>query len=302
MWNILYILIILTSVMFLPIKDAFGIPKQAVFIVVGFTLVASSFMNTNSKTLTFKNKWIGLVFIYTIFLSFVWHFFIPLLSNSPKFMVASLQTYLTTMSIITAILLIQCLVEYTDDLNRWVKVAKFLCWVGFGFSIYALIQFCGLDQIFHNGLTWFNNPYGTEDHFVRYKMVTFLGNKRETACFLAMLSPMALMFKGLRYKIVYGVIAFTILLTFSFTGILALTVGFLIYLLLSNRWKIFLVGVLATPLIGWGLLKLDPHFFNFYGKGLLWKKVFLGTIPDFFLGNGLGSFPLLAYKGGLPGD
>ena len=282
--------------MFLPIPDAFGLPKQAVFIILGFTLVASSLMSKESKTLTFRNRWIGLIFIYVIFSSFLLHFFIPLFSSSPKFMVASIQTHLTALSIILAILIIQCLVEWTDNLNRWVSISKFLCWLGFGFSVYAIIQFLGLDQIFHSDLTWLNSASGKGDYFEPYRMMTFLGNKRETACFIAMLSPMCLMFKGLRYKVIYIVMAFTVILTFSFTGIFTLIMGFLFYLLFSGKWKLSLAGFSSLPLIGIGLLKLDPNFFNFYGKGELWKNVFIGT--PFFIGHGLGSFPLLGYEAG----
>ena len=286
--------------MFLPIPDAFGLPKQAVFIILGFVMVAYSLMNKDTKTLTLRNRWLSLTFIYTTLSSLGYYFFLPLLFSKEKYIGFSISTILAMLTIILSILIIQTLVEWTNDLNRWVKTGKFLSWLGFGFSLYALIQFCGLDQIFSSNLEWVHNPYNlTQGNFFdNHRMITFLGNKRETACFLAILSPMCLMFKGLKYKIMYAVIALTILITSSFTGMFSLTAGFFLYLLLSGKWKLALTGILSTPLIGWGLLKINTDFFNFYGKGEIWKNVFLGTIPKFLFGHGLGSFPLLGYKKG----
>lgn len=301
MWNLLYAFILLTSIAFLPIPDAFGLPKTVVFIIGGFLLVAMGLMNKESKFLTLRNKWIGATFIYVILSSFGYHFFLPLLTNTNKFIGFSLNANLSTMTIILSILIVQSLVEWTDDLEKWVKVGKFLCWLGFGFSIYALLQFCGVDQIFHKDFYWMNSTDpGTYqgDFFKNYRMITFLGNKRETACFLALLSPMCLMFKGLRYKIIYGVMILVILLANSFTSTLAIVVSLLVYLLLTRRWKLLLLWIMSIPLIGYWLLKIYPSFFNFYGKGELWKDIFLGSLPKFFFGHGIGSFPLLRYKVG----
>ena len=300
MWYLLYTTILLTSVVFLPIPDAFGLPKQAVFIILGFSLIGIGLMNTNTKALTLKNKWLALIFIYVVLHSFGYYFFTPLIKTKEQVIGFSMNAQLATLTIILSLLIIQCLVEWTDDLKKWVVTGKFLCWLGFAFSIYAIIQWLGLDQIFHGDLRWVDNASPTNDgaemHFVRYRMVTFLGNKRETACFIAMLSPMALMFKGLKYKIIYGVMCLTIVLTASGSSCFALIIGFLLYLLLTRRWKVFLGGVLSMPLIGWGVLKAYPNFFNFYGKGGLWKNVFMGSIPRFFVGHGIGTFPLLKYK------
>jgi hypothetical protein len=107
---------------------------------------------------------------------------------------------------------------------------------------------------------------------------------------------MPLMFKGLRYKIIYLIMAIAVGITMSTISIIAFTLGLLLYLLLSWKWKLAIGWFLSLPLITLGLLKLQPDFFTLYGKMTLWKDVFLGSIPRFFVGHGIGSFPLLKYK------
>ena len=120
----------------------------------------------------------------------------------------------------------------------------------------------------------------------------------KTACFITLLSPMCLMFKGLRYKLIYGLMFLTVLITYSAIAILAFIFGFILYLLLSRRWKWSMVGFVSLLTGGIVFLRIKPDFFDLYGKLQLWKEIFIGTMPRFIFGHGIGSFPLLNYKVG----
>ena len=74
MWYLLYATILLTSIIFLPIPDAFGLPKDAVFIILGFSMISMGLMNTGTKTLTLRNKWLALIFVYVILHSLGYYF------------------------------------------------------------------------------------------------------------------------------------------------------------------------------------------------------------------------------------
>ena len=301
MWTILNILLILTSIIFIPFtKEVFLSPKDMVFTLLGFILIAYSYISKDIKTSTFKNKWLGFIFIYTI-LQFGWLFYLPLLSKSDKIL-WNLWNYLPTINIILAILLIQTLVEYTDNLYRWVNVSKVLIWLGVGFAIYALLQYLGLDQIFHSHLNWLDEatPNVPGGAFKTYRMVTFFGNRMQTATLLALVSPLCLMFRDLRYKVAYILICGIVILTMSAINIVAMVVGLMSYLLLTKKFKYALI-LSGACVIGTILIYFyRPDFFNLYGKLDLYKRVFIDTKDTFFTGKGIGSFLKYRYDvGGL---
>lgn len=292
MFTILNILLILTSIIFIPFtKEVFLSPKDMVFTLLGFILVAYSYISNDIKTSTFKNRWIGFIFIYTI-LHFGWLFYRPLLLANNK-VLWNLWNYLPTINIILAILLIQTLVEYTDNLYRWLNASKVLIWLGVGFSIYALLQYLGLDQIFSSKMYWMMSSASNQykgGSFENYRMVTFLGNKMQTATILALVSPLCLMFRDLRYKVAYILIGGIIILTMSAINIIAMVVGLMAYLLLTKKIKHFLL-LSGACVIGTILIYFyKPDFFNLYGKFDLYKRVFIDTKDIFFTGKGIGSF------------
>ena len=286
MFNILISLFILTSVIFIPnIADNFWIPKSAIFLIGGFILLAYNFISRQEKISTFKNKWIGLILIYII-LSFGWHFYRPLvMAGEGQKVLWNIWNFLPSLNVILAIFLIKDLVEYTDSLSRWVIMAKVLCWVCFGFSIYALLQFFGLDQIFTKDLKWINITKTTY-------MITFMGNSMHSANFIAMLSPLCLMFKDLRYKIIYLLAFITLILINSAISMFAFIMGFLIYLIFMKRFKMLTCVILWLSVIAVLIYKYHPQYFCFSGRFELWKLTLLDWKIKPLFGWGLGSILL----------
>src|SRR3990167_10126907 len=171
MWIFLYIYIILTSTLVLPINNGFLFPKEAVFFIGGMAMLSLPHILQKAKYDIFLNRYIGLILLYVI-LSFGWYFYMPMLRGIP--VKWNLWNYLPTINVILTIFLIQSLIEHTDNLKRWLDLSKFLCWFGFILSVYAIIQFCGLDQIFTYNLNWIysNNLHSTQ-RFVNWRMITF---------------------------------------------------------------------------------------------------------------------------------
>lgn len=292
-------LIILTSVFHIKSAlDMFWFPKNVVFTILGFSLIASSWIDKSiHKEKELKNTWLGLILIYTI-LSFSWYFFRPILYPNMNRVYFNVWNYLPTMNIILALFLIQALVENTDNLGRWLKVAKIFCWLAFLFSVYAILQFFKLDQLFNKNYTWI----GVQ------RMVTFLGNNMLTGNFLAMLSPFCLIFRDLRYKIFYLVILTAIVLTTSVISVLAFCAGLIIYLIFTKRVKLAVLLIICLAL-GVILLKgfkmSDTYGYTIIkdnGRIDLWSKALIKCRDTLFTGFGQGSFAMQRFPGfELPG-
>ena len=287
MFTLLNIFIISTTIFFLPIKeDAFWLPKNLLFVLFGLIFIGANYLYKRNRN--FSNKWLGLILIY-ISLHFGWVFIKPMLfSGVEGKMVWNLWNFLPTINGVIAILLIQILVENTDNLRRWLDLSKVLCWTAFILSLYAILQYIGIDQIFGN-FKWIL--------FTRSgKMTTFFGNSMQTSTYLAIISPMCLMFKDLRYKLFYLVISFAIFMTQSYLGIVVFIIGLLSYLIFTKKFKLAFIGILFCVVSFIVFLKLCHGFFDMYGKLGIYKQVFIDGCKVFFTGSGIGSFPIFNYK------
>ena len=287
MWIFFYIFFILTSIVILPIaklNDFWWIPKECIFNLFGFSFIAATWFGNTQKSLTFKNLWLGIILIYCV-LSFGWYFYIPLIfNNQVGKIIWNLWVIRPFINIFLGLLIIQALVEYTDNLHRWVQISKMLCWVSFGFSVYAILQYLGIDQIFNQPNVRFTNDE---------RVITLLGNSTLTGNFLAMLSPLCLIFKRLRYKIIYVLCFFGILVSNSSLSMVAFVIGLLTYLLLMKKYKmsmlIILLGSVFVFIKGIG-------FFSFSGRFEIWNNIFIYCKDTIWLGKGLGNFAVNQYR------
>ncbi len=287
MWIFFYIFYILTSIAILPIPnlyDVFWIPKEFVFNLLGFCFISSSWMSNMQKNETFKNKWLSLILIYCS-ISFAWYFYIPLLTGKMgEKLIWNLWVIRPFINVLLGFWIIQTLVEYSDNLQRWVNMAKVLCWIAFGFSLYVIIQILGLDPIFNNELVKFNG---------NLKGMSFLGNANLTANYLAVLSPLCLIFKGLRYKIIYILCFAGILISNSALSLLAFLFGLFAYLLLNKKWKLLLLLILSTAIF---VVARKLNFFSFSGRFILWGQAAEYCKNTLWVGKGLGNFATHQYK------
>lgn len=289
MFTILTILFILSSVIFLPgTADNFWLPKDTVFLILGFSLIAYNFISKKEKIISFKNTWIGLILTYLV-LSLGYYLYAPLvMAREGQKIPWNIWNFIPSIQAILAVILIKDLVEYTGNLERWVYIAKVLCWVCFAFCVYAILQLCGLDQIFTSKYTW------VQRHFSA-KMITFLGDSMHTANFVAVLSPLCLMFKNLRYKIIYALVFIVLALIGSFISMLAFWVSLLIYSLAMKK-KNYSVYIILGGMAAWTLIFFFmPFYFSFSGRWEMWKTVLSGWFNRPLTGWGLGSLAVKKY-------
>ena len=284
MWNILTAAFILSSIVVIPnTADNFWIPKNAVFLIAGFILLAYNLMSKQERLIAFKNKWIGLILMYVV-LSFGWYFYRPLvMAKAGQRVFWNVWNFLPSLNVILAIFLIKDLTEYTDNLSRWVLIAKVLCWVCFGFSCYAILQFFGIDQIFTKDMKW--NVSIKSSH-----MITFMGNSMHSANFIAMLAPLCLMFKDLKFKFIYVMAFIALVLSASTISMAAFAVSFLLYLTWMKKYRISFFIVLLLFALLCLIYSYRPDYFSFSGRFNLWELTIKDWLQRPFTGWGIGSF------------
>lgn len=302
MWIALYIFIALCSVAITPIpgNDQFWIPKEFVYTVFAPIIIALPLLFDNQKVITFKNKWVAAFLVYT-FLGFAYYFYFPLLLSAPDGGVSwNLWNFRPTMNVVLGVFLLITIVENTDDLKRWINVGKFLCWVGFLFSVYALLQWVGVDQIFRGNADWVHvNNEVNRNAF----MVTFLSNKFLTASYVTVLSPMCLMFKQFRYKAMYLTMFLAVVLADTAINTFAFVFVFFVYLVFSRNWKGLLISIVLCGGIFSILSNVYSDFLSTSGRFELWQQSVIAPIKEGFLrsytGFGLGSYALKFKSGNL---
>lgn len=224
-------------VIFPHLEDAFWKPKEWVFLTLGFVFLASCWLANNNARYIFKNKWLSALFIYII-LCFGWYFLLPIAFPGEK-TVWNIWTLLPTLNVVLSLFLIHHLIEYTDSVERWLDIVKVLCWLGFAFSIYAILQFFGFDQMFpQDGLYEITLKEGSGQI---YHMFTFLGNKMLSSNYIACITPLFLIFKKRNYYI--GLVVSLIALCFfrSVFNLGVALIGILFILFLQGKRKLILM-------------------------------------------------------------
>ena len=295
MWFFLYIYIVVTTLAFLPLPlpDSFWVIKEISYFSLGLVLIGISFFDKSYPKNNFNNLWFLLAFVY-LAISFIIFFYIPIVFPRPDGgIVYNIWNIRPTINLILALLIIKLLIDKTLNLKVWVNIASFLCWMAFLCSIYMLFQYCGLDPIFNReGVKW-SYVNGVFDR--RIHMVGFFNNKFLSTGYLAILAPLCLMFKGLRYKIFYAVIAGTILLSGNALSLAAIFLALLLYLILNKNYRMVFVSIIIMA-IGFTYLQHgDKEFGMLTGRDAVWRDTISyisskGNFLNGIFGFGLGSF------------
>lgn len=258
-------------------------------VVIGCSLIFD-----NYKPIKFKNIWVGALLIFTL-IGFVWIFFKPLVETD-KYAIFNIWQVRPMINVVLGIFLFITIIENTDSIERWLKLTKLLCWIGAIIGIYALMQWCELDQIFGN--SQINHVNGFFER--KQLMFTFFGNKHLTAVYMASVAPLCLIFRQLRYKVFYGIMLLAIFLADVTIGIIASAVALLIFMILLKRFRaVFFCLFLIVVIFGVSLI-LHPDFLAYNDRLNLWKDVWASMMNSkdmSFTGNGLGMFPR-AFKSG----
>lgn len=278
MWIVLYALIILSSTLVLPVSESYWMPKNAIFITLGMIVIASSWLSRKSRT-TFYNPWLSLCFIYFAIM-FSWVFLKPLVfDNARGLIIYNMWTIISSLDVLIGLLLIYTLVEYTDTLDRWINIAKVICWLGLGLSIYGILQYFDLDQIFWHTKKLHEN-----------RVCLFLGNPMLAGHFLAIISPLALIFRKFKYNIIYAIIGVTVFLTESSSSAAVFIIGLMMFLLFTGKLKVFITLIITGFILGILVFKLRPGYYDISGRLDLWKEVLLVCKEKAITGWGLGWF------------
>ena len=264
------------------------VPKEVGFFAGASLVLAMSIFKGKQNVNTFNNKWIAALFVYVV-LQFIWKFYIPIISmDVTGGYVVKFWAMRPFLNILLGVLLIKTLVE-NFSVGEWVKVSKFLCWVGFILSIYSIFQWFGVDQIFlkHYKLSHSNGLAVRKDF-----MMTFLTNHILSSNYIALVAPLCLMFKELRYKIFFVVMAVSACMADSLTSYAALALAVLAYLAFCSKWKaLIFAGILILTLSIFMNVK-HKNYFSFNGRTALWKdSINLVLKENPYTGFGIGSYP-----------
>jgi hypothetical protein len=196
------------------------------------------------------------------------------------------------------LLVLKTLIEYTDEPERWLKISKIISYIGLGIGVYSIFQFCGIDQLFSAKLRWFpemSDLEGNGKAFVSYRMISTLGNQMLTGNLLAIISPICLIPREFKFKLIYILIFIAIILTHSSISLMAFIIGLMAYLYFRNR-KLSRILIMVC-FIGFILFLIsNKEYFDFSNRLGLWKET-LTKLNDFrpYTGYGLGNYAIQGY-------
>ena len=292
MFIILNIFLILCSLIFWPFKvnDSFWVIKESVFVLGCLSMLAYSF-HVKCKGYTFKNSYAALLLLY-ISVGFVWFFYAPFIKANGKVM-WNFWNFRPTINFILGLFVVKILFEYTETLKNWIDTGKVIAWLGGMFAVYSIFQYLGVDQIFGTNVKFlYENGFPSGDQ----RMVTLFGNSFITSGFLAICSPMCLIFKGWRYKIFYVLIFIALILMDKTMALAAFTSGLFLYLTMNRRF--IKLAMLIAICIGFGVYCFfyKPEFFAMTGRAEVWLLTWNKFLEAPYFGHGLGYFEMLRLK------
>jgi O-antigen ligase len=292
MFIILNIFLVLSSLIFWPyqVNDSFWVIKESVFVLGCFSMLVYSF-HKKSINHGLKDNYIALFLLY-VCLGFMWFFYSPFINANGKVM-WNFWNFRPTINIILAILIIKLLFEYAESMKDWIIVGKVISWLGGCFAIYSIFQYFGVDQVFGSKVKFlYENGFPSGEQ----RMVTFFGNSFITSGFLAICSPMCLIFKGWRYKIFYVAIFTALVLMDKTMALAAFAVALSLYLIMNRKFIKLLLLIASCAGFGIYCFLNKPEFFSMTGRFEVWNVIFEKFIQAPYFGYGLGYFEMLRLK------
>jgi hypothetical protein len=260
-------------------------PKEAMFGVFSSLIIGFSFLKGNGSV-KYVNKPV-FAFVILVVVQFFLYFYLPTfdIKDNGSYGV-NMWAVKPFINIMLGILLIKTLVENLSS-KDWIRIFKFLCWCGFSVSVYALFQWVGIDPIGDNFEKNFVN-----DMFSRpQSMTTTLSHHTLTACFIALLAPLNLMFSEKRYKAFFLTSFVCLCLVDSILALGCFFVTFIIYLVFCKRFKVIACVFIVLVASLFFLNKTNTHFFSSSGRVAIWKNSVVDVLSHKpFRGFGHGSY------------
>ena len=283
---LIYSFIILCSLAFFPgIPDLFKSPKQVVFILGSLVIFGYSLSLTPKRV--FKNIFVSLAVIF-LGASFTYYTMIPLVVPKDGLMIINVWNLTPSLCFFLSVLLLKTIIEHTDQ-DFWEIIPKILCWISFLLSIYSIYQYFGYDQIFQKYIEVPEN-FKTVNGVVppHYKMVSLMGNPFLTSKYIAIVSPLFLL-GSLRYKLMYPVCFFAVILCNTVVSTVAMMAGLLLFI--SRYGRVPLISaVLILGSIAYSVFMLKfKGSLSLDGRIGFWYILFMDAHKNFLTGTGLGS-------------
>lgn len=167
-------------------------------------------------------------------------------------------------------------------------------------ACYALLQYCGIDEIFQRPEVFYTQVYTEHPRFVPQIMVGTFGNVSETASYLAVLTPLYLLFKEKRFLVFLAVLLLVIGLSGRLYAIAATAIGLAVYggcrlwhAFPQRRWTL---GLAAMSLVTVGWAGNLPDRLTQDERWPMWGHVFSEWQEKPYLGAGVGAFKINYYE------
>lgn len=271
------------------------VPKEFGFFIGASLMIAMSIFQDRERVNTFNNKWIAVFLVYAV-IHFAWIFYRPILAINPQGMYTIAHGAVRPfLNIFLGIILIKILVENLS-VGDWVKITKFLCWAGFLLSVYSILQWFKIDQIFLRegwSLNHSNNMAVRKDY-----MMTFLSNHILSSNYIALIAPLCLMFKDFRYKLFLLIMTISVCMADSLVSFGALVVSILAYLLFCGRSRVLFLSIIFFVLLAVFMAGKHQNYFSTNGRMPLWEQTISDTLKNNpFTGIGIGNYAK-KYKSG----
>lgn len=297
MWGLLAGLLWLGTFLTLPLSaNGWWLPKDMVWMLGSFMLASSPFWNPPSCQ-TAPNRYLGFFLLSSVAL-FGWLVCWPQLQVNGTQYVPLIRLpwnfgpLWPALTLFGSVLALDALVRHTDSLRRWDRIALHLVRIGSVLALYAIAQRFNLDPIRYE--------FGFGSHG-QTAPVTVFGNPTITGTFLAICTPLCLMFRDRRYR--WGALSLCwagLLSTLSAISLVAAWLACcLVWMSYRKRWTAIwaLVGGLGASL--W-MLWASPEFFNWGGRVQMWQTAwafFLRHPLNVWIGYGMGAVGILTSRG-----
>lgn len=301
MWLLKLITFVLPWVAIPGIANPYQDAKEFCLVAGLWTLIFWTLFREPIIAPTPKNRWIGWCGL-SVLASGLYHFYWLFINRSPNqsTLIYNSYTWIPTLNVVACLLAVFVMAKvYLRHEITLIALTQWLCISGALAAAYAILQALGLDQ-------WYVQT-STEQSYQR--PIGSFGNPEYLGLYLALISPLCLLFKAKRYLAYLGLMIVALSLTqhpgsWVVAGISVAASIFSRWWDRLHRWK-----GLGRWLIGLGLLAalalIVQHMLRDELRVQLWQQAWgfisvptngLRQVVPSFTGYGLGAFALLMKK------
>ena len=261
------------------IADPFRIPKSVFFDLICLGMIYLSlargfFFNYKNKYLSWFTLWVFITIFINWFLPFSLTF-----NNRQTLNFWAIEPIIHFILALWLSYIALCVFDKEDFL----RIAKTLCISASLVSVFCIMQKVGLD------------PFGKVATYNHDRHISaFLDNPNLVGNYLVLCFPFFFLFKEKKYWVGLGLTAITIFLAHSYTSIVALFVGILVFMFLSfrNKKTVILLSILAvvSGIFLFSNLIIPRFNIGFSDRFLCWQETLKHIKENPLFGQGMGIF------------